>query len=114
MKSWITQLRKGLLEFLTLNILNRGESYGYEIVQNLKSFEVMDITESTVYPILARLKKEGYAQVRTGPSPEGPPRRYYSLTSKGKARLAGMNQYWNVLTQSIENIQGGEVDGKRR
>jgi PadR family transcriptional regulator PadR len=109
MKGWITQLRKGLLEFLTLNILNQGESYGYEIVQNMKSFEGMDITESTVYPILARLKKEGYAQVRTGPSPGGPPRRYFSLTPKGKARVAGMNQYWKTLNQSIEQIQEGEI-----
>ena len=50
MRVWITQLRKGLLEFLTLNILHQGESYGYEIVQMLEHLEGMDITESTVIP----------------------------------------------------------------
>ena len=107
MRTWITQLRKGLLEFLTLNILNQGETYGYEIFQKLKQLEGMDITESTVYPILARLKKDGYAQVRSQPSPGGPPRRYFKLTAKGKSRLVCMNQYWASLNKSINKIQKG-------
>jgi PadR family transcriptional regulator PadR len=107
MRVWITQLRKGLLEFLTLNILEQGESYGYEIVQKLKTFEGMDITESTVYPILARLKKDGHTKVRVGPSHGGPPRRYYGLTSLGKARVKFMNEYWNSLNQSIDEIRKG-------
>lgn len=107
MKVWITQLRKGLLEFLTLNILNQGESYGYEIVQKLKQLEGMDITESTVYPILARLRKDGYAQARSQPSPGGPPRRYFKLTAKGKSRLVRMNRYWQSLNLSITKIQKG-------
>ena len=107
MRTWITQLRKGLLEFLTLNILNQGETYGYEIVQKLKQLEGMDITESTVYPILARLKKDGYAQVRSQPSPGGPPRRYFNLTVKGKSRLVRMNHYWASLNKSINKIQKG-------
>jgi PadR family transcriptional regulator PadR len=107
MKVWITQLRKGLLEFLTLNILNQGETYGYEIVQKLKKLEGMDITESTVYPILARLRKDGYAQVRSQPSPGGPPRRYIKLTADGKSRLVHMNQYWDSLNKSINKIQKG-------
>ena len=108
MRVWITQLRKGLLEFLTLNILHQGESYGYEIVLMLKRFEGMDISESTVYPILARLKKDGYAQVRTEPSPGGPPRRYYYLTAKGKSRVVKMNHYWLSLNRSIDTIRIGE------
>lgn len=107
MRVWITQLRKGLLEFLTLNILNQGESYGYEIVQKLKLLEGMDITESTVYPILARLKKDGYAQVRSKPSPGGPPRRYFYLTALGKSRIDYMNQYWDILHRSINTIRKG-------
>jgi PadR family transcriptional regulator PadR len=107
MKVWITQLRKGLLEFLTLNILNQGESYGYKIVQKLRQLEGMDITESTVYPILARLKKDGYAHVRSELSPGGPPRRYYYLTSLGKSRLTQMNQYWDSLNHSINTIRKG-------
>jgi PadR family transcriptional regulator PadR len=108
MNSWITQLRKGLLEFLILIILESGETYGYQIVQKLKTLEGMDVTESTVYPILARMKKEGFAQTRTAPSPGGPPRRYYSLTLEGKARVIYMNQYWNSLHRSIESLRKEE------
>jgi PadR family transcriptional regulator PadR len=108
-QGWITQLRKGLLEYLTLIIIEHGETYGYEVVQNLKTIEGMDITESTVYPILARLKKEGFAKTRTAPSPGGPPRRYYSLTSSGKVRVMFMNQYWNLLNRSIEELRKGEI-----
>jgi len=105
MNRWITQLRKGLLEYLTLNILNQKETYGYEIIQILRNFESMDVTESTVYPILARLNKDGLAHVRKFPSPDGPPRRYYSLTYKGKVRVADMNQYWDLLNQTIQTIR---------
>lgn len=105
MNRWITQLRKGLLEYLTLNILNQQETYGYEIIQILNTFEGMDVTESTVYPILARLHKDGLALVRKSPSPDGPPRRYYSLTAQGKVRVAQMNHYWDLLNQTIQNIR---------
>ena len=105
MNRWITQLRKGLLEYLTLNILNQRETYGYEIIQILNTFEGMDVTESTVYPILARLHKDGLAYVRKAPSPDGPPRRYYSLTAKGKVRVTQMNHYWDVLNQTIQYIR---------
>ncbi len=105
MNRWITQLRKGLLEYLILNVLNQQETYGYEILQQLHTFDGMEVTESTVYPILARLNKEGLAQVRKAPSPDGPPRRYYSLTARGKARVAQMNQYWDLLNETIRQIR---------
>jgi len=105
MNRWITQLRKGLLEYLTLIILNQQETYGYEIIQILNTFEGMDVTESTVYPILARLNKDGFAQLRKASSPDGPPRRYYSLTPRGKARVTQMNKYWELLNQTILQIQ---------
>jgi PadR family transcriptional regulator PadR len=105
MDRWITQLRKGMLEYLTLNILNRHESYGYEIIQELNTFEGMDVSESTVYPILARLNKDGLARVRKAPSPGGPPRRYYSLTPHGRTRVAEMNRYWDLLDQAIQEIR---------
>ena len=63
MNGWITQLRKGLLEFCVLNVLRHGESYGYEIVQALKGIEELSVSESTVYPILSRLRVVGFACV---------------------------------------------------
>ena len=109
MRDWVTQFRKGFLELCLLNLLSEGESYGYEIVQRLKSVSVLAVTESTVYPILSRLRKEGHLAVRSEPSPGGPPRRYFSLTRLGKGHLAEMNSYWDDLDAAIREIrkQGG-------
>jgi len=105
MKSWVTQLRKGLIEYCVVNFLNGSESYGYEIVVQLKALDVMDVTESTVYPVLARLKNDGYLKVRSEPSSSGPPRRYFSLTRLGQQRLEQMNTYWDLLNKSIHTLR---------
>lgn len=104
LKDWITQLRKGLMEYCVLKVLERGEKYGYEIVQRLQKVEALAVTESTVYPILARLREEGSLKVRTAPSPAGPPRRYFSLTEPGRARLRAMSGYWRVLEEAIRKL----------
>jgi PadR family transcriptional regulator, regulatory protein PadR len=104
-EGWITQLRKGLLEYCVLLVLRRGESYGYEIVQQLKAIEDLSVSESTVYPILGRLRDEKYLKVRDLPSSSGPPRRYFSLTPKGKIRLSEMNAYWQLLTKALTILQ---------
>jgi len=105
MDGWITQLRKGSLEYCVLLVLRRGESYGYEIVQELKRMEDLSISESTVYPILGRLRDGQYLKVRNVPSPSGPPRRYFSLTPRGRIRLAEMNAYWSLMTESIDRLK---------
>lgn len=105
MKTWITQLRKGLLEFCILNALAKRESYGYELVHQLKQLEELAITESTVYPILNRLRKDGYVKVRMVSSSAGPARRYFSLSALGSRRVRAMNEYWGDLCVSISNLQ---------
>jgi len=105
MNVWITQLRKGLLEFCILNLLSKGEKYGYEIVQELEAVEALAVPESTVYPILARLSNDGYLKVRVVPSPQGPPRRYFALTVIGRHRVSEMNDYWDELNGSIDRLR---------
>ncbi len=104
-EGWITQLRKGLLDYCVLLILRRGESYGYEIVQALERVEDLAVSESTAYPILGRLCADGCLKARDAPSPAGPTRRYFSLTPRGKARLAEMNAYWSLLTDAIARLK---------
>jgi PadR family transcriptional regulator, regulatory protein PadR len=106
-EGWITQLRKGLLEYCVLLVLRRGESYGYEIVQALQRIEDLSVSESTVYPILGRLRAEGCLKSRDKPSDAGPPRRYFSLTPRGKVRLAEMNAYWPMLTRALNQLKSG-------
>lgn len=110
MKDWITQLRKGLLELCVLNLLTHGEAYGYEIAQRLKALDILAITESTLYPILARLLEERLLTVRTGASSDGPPRRYYSLSPAGRERLTEMNAYWENLHGVIACLQQGKLE----
>jgi len=105
MRSWVTQLRKGLLEFCVLNVLSKGESYGYELVRRLEGLQELAITESTVYPILNRLRKDGYVRVRVAVSGFGPPRRYFSLTALGTRRVQEMNAYWDDLCSSVGTLR---------
>jgi PadR family transcriptional regulator PadR len=109
MSTWITQLRKGLMEFCILNLLQHGESYGYEILQSLQQIEELVVTDSTVYPILSRLRKDGYLRVQVKPSSSGPPRRYFSLTALGRQRIREMNTYWDSLQVGIEQLKQGKL-----
>jgi PadR family transcriptional regulator PadR len=111
MNRWVTQLRKGLLEYCLLSVLRHGESYGYEVVLKLKSIDDLAVSESTVYPILTRLRKEGDLTVRTEPSPHGPPRRYFSLTAQGRKRVGSMDDYWDSLHNSISTLRNNQKDG---
>ncbi len=102
---WSTQLRKGLAELCVLAAIHRlREVYGYQLIQFLHEHGGLELTESTVYPLLARLAREGNLQVRSAASPSGPPRRYYSLTASGKRLLKGMTDHWKLVSQSIHPI----------
>jgi PadR family transcriptional regulator PadR len=107
---WITQFRKGLVELCVLATLRDDEAYGYQIVENLGRIAGLEVTESTVYPVLARLARDRHVTVRTAPSPTGPPRRYYRLSESGRQRLADMLRHWESIQGSVNHlIQGGRT-----
>ena len=99
--NWTTQLRKGLLELAILNALSGGPLYGYEIVRRLGDVDSLVITEGTVYPILSRLRNEDFVETYIEESPEGPARKYYRLTARGREELRRMNQHWQRLHEAI-------------
>ena len=72
MGGWETQLRKGLSELAVLAAIGQGETYGYRIVDQLRRLDGLELTESTVYPVLTRLARDGFLAVRTAESPAGP------------------------------------------
>ena len=111
MQDWVRQFRKGLLELCVLNFLFHQESYGYEIVRRLQEFEVLSMSESTLYPILARLRKDGHLAVRVVPSDGGPQRRYFSLTQLGRGHLESLNLYWENLKKAIDELREHFVEG---
>lgn len=108
MNDWETQLRKGVVELAVLGwIAGQGESYGYRIVEGLRTVQGLSLTESTVYPVLTRMAREGFLAIRTQPSPAGPPRRYYRLTETGKTRLDKLAESWKTVSQSLSLLLEG-------
>ncbi len=105
--NWNVQVRKGLLEFCILNALHDRRLYGYDIVKTLRAVDGLVIGEGTIYPILSRFRSQGLVEATVEESPEGPPRKYYRLTSQGEILLAEMNSAWERMQRGIENIRGG-------
>jgi PadR family transcriptional regulator PadR len=109
LSNWTTQVRKGVLELCILRVLVAGRLYGYDIVKRLRGVKGLVIREGTVYPILSRLKKEGFLHTQIEESTEGPPRKYYELTPAGARELALMRGSWEELVASIATLPGGEL-----
>jgi PadR family transcriptional regulator, regulatory protein PadR len=97
------QMRRGMLEFCTLLIIARGEVYASDILKELKRADLL-VVEGTLYPLLSRLKSEGMLEYDWKESASGPPRKYYTLTSKGKEKLADMKVTWKSLVESITTL----------
>jgi len=97
------QMRKGVLEFCILSILQGGESYTSEILTQLKDAKLL-VVEGTVYPLLTRLKNAGLLSYRWEESTSGPPRKYYGLTETGKIFLTGLNSTWSDLVKAVNLV----------
>ncbi|MGI5847810.1 MAG: PadR family transcriptional regulator [Candidatus Cryptobacteroides sp.] len=97
------QMRKGLLEYCTLSILAKKEAYASSIIDELKAANMI-VVEGTLYPLLIRLKNQGMLSYRWEESTQGPPRKYYEITPKGKMQLEEMKAAWNELVETIQTL----------
>ncbi len=95
--NWTVQVRKGLIELCVLNALAERERYGYELVKTLVDIPGLGVTEGTLYPLLSRLRLQGLVETRLEESPEGPARKYYTLTDEGREMRAAMLAYLDQL-----------------
>lgn len=102
--NWTTQMRKGLLELCVLAALRGRRLYGYDIVKRLSSIGGLVMGEGTVYPILSRFKKEGLVETTLVESAEGPARKYYQLTLKGRRLLTEMLAAWAEVRDGIDHV----------
>ncbi len=99
----LAQLKKGVLEFCILTVVDKDEYYGYKIMQKITAvFE--DTSEQTVYTILRRLLAEGYTECYSKGVSCGPPRKYYRLTEKGKKYLLKCNEDWVFINSCVEKL----------
>lgn len=99
-----SQMRKGILEYCILAILSRSDSYASEILAELKAAEMI-VVEGTLYPILTRQKNQGLLSYRWEESPQGPPRKYYTLTEDGWQALRDLDVAWDALVIQISQIR---------
>lgn len=97
------QVRKGILEFAILVIIEGGEVYASDILENLRNTELI-VVEGTLYPLLSRLKRHELVQYAWKESKNGPPRKYYSLTEKGQEALGELKKSWNGVYKSINSL----------
>ena len=98
------QMRKGILEYCILSILSREDSYAPKIIAELKEADMI-VVEGTLYPILTRQKNQGLLTYRWQESPQGPPRKYYSLTPEGREALRQLEAEWDALVAQIGKIR---------
>lgn len=101
------QFKKGVLELCVLSLLNHDEMYGYELTSRLS--EAISISDGTIYPLLRRLKKEGYVTTYLSESNEGPPRKYYKLTEQGEDYKDNLIYEWKTLGEGVNRIIEGEA-----
>ncbi|MCL2841033.1 MAG: PadR family transcriptional regulator [Defluviitaleaceae bacterium] len=99
------QLKKGTLELCVLSLLSRTDMYGFELVGAISA--QIQISEGTIYPLLKRIKDEGYVTTYLQESQEGPSRKYYSITDDGRSTLQTLEAEWHSMVTGINKILGG-------
>jgi PadR family transcriptional regulator, regulatory protein PadR len=98
------QMRKGILEYCILSVLSRNSCYASDIIKELKEAKVI-VVEGTLYPLLTRQKNAGLLSYRWEESQQGPPRKYYELTTQGKEYLFDLDKSWEELVESVNLIR---------
>jgi len=99
-----SQMRKGILEYCILLILNRQKAYANDIIQLLQEARLI-VVEGTLYPLLTRLKNMNLLNYQWIESNQGPPRKYYELTAEGKKSLVDMEHAWNEVEETINHLK---------
>ena len=97
-------IRKGLLEFLLLKIIASDKVYVADILKRLDATEFAT-QEGTLYPLLSKMRRENLVDYEWQESGAGPPRKYYGLTSKGRAQLSELNDYWREINRTIQKME---------
>lgn len=112
MEHKIRQLRKGILELAILKCLHQKSHYGYSIIKTISEGSEIELTEGTIYPILGRLYKDDMVSSEWVESRQGPPRKYYSLTPKGKKAYDILIGEFERLTDMMRHVGGKQEEGQ--
>lgn len=99
-----SQMRKGVLEYCILSVLDKNDAYASELIGKLKDAKII-VVEGTLYPLLTRQKNQGLLTYRWEESPQGPPRKYYTLTPKGREALEEMDKAWQEIVETLNILR---------
>lgn len=102
--NWLAQVRRGVAEQCVLALLTREEMYGFELARELGARGRIIASEGTLYPLLARLRRNGFVETSWRESNAGPPRRYYRLTRDGELALASFKKQWRGFRDAVDEI----------
>ena len=103
------QLLKGLLEGCILEIISKGETYGYQLTEDLNRMGFDNLNEGSVYPVLMRLSKKGLVETEMKKSTLGPKRKYFQISEEGKEYLETFKTAWFDISSVVNTImKGGE------
>lgn len=100
----LSQLRRGVLEYCVLSLLSDTSLYAFDLVRRLSDSDGMVISEGTIYPLLSRLRREGWVSTTWAESAEGPPRRYYTLTPAGERALLAFTADWRRFRDAVDAL----------
>ena len=103
----ITQLRKGILELAVMGVLYHERHYGYSLVRVLTETGSIELKEGTIYPILARLDRDGLVRSEWVESDQGPPRKYYALTLSGRKLFDELSKEFELLISLVQQKRKG-------
>ena len=103
-----SQIRKGILDYCVLLLLNKQAAYTNDIIQLLQNAKLI-VVDGTLYPLLSRLKNNGLLSYEWIESTQGPPRKYYRITEAGKIVLNELDTIWGEIQESIELIKKDQI-----
>ncbi len=95
------QWLRGLLPLVVLAVLEQGECYGYDLSRQLEAAGLGEVKGGTLYPVLARLERDGLVSIRWSQPSAGPARKYYRLTPTGRTHLAEGTAGWSRFATRV-------------
>lgn len=100
------ELKRGSIELIVLHLLSLGEAYGYEIVTKLTALTdgELEVSDGTLYPVLYRLERAGWVEVRWDTPERGVPRKYYKLTRAGRTELTQLSHEWTTFARAMARL----------
>lgn len=110
----MTELRRGVLESCVLALVRDEEAYAFDIVRTLSAAGNLLTSEGTIYPLLARLRRDGLATTSWRESASGPPRRYHRITDEGRAALDAFTGDWRRFADAVDTLLAQSKRGDRR